>query len=181
MFYHKRVNLAEWQALYSGVGNPRPRQQIKHKMLAKKRLRIKRNYQVQRKLPGCDKAELVKEYLGDMGHNILGSMLVGSKKDKKVTQNEMEVVEREGENDTSTWNHLEDSRLPDLEVHEDDPYAGHKVGVSKRVQEERTKREGQWWRKSKCPSCKKGFTEKSKTKECHSCSSYTHQKKHMLV
>ena len=106
-----------------------------------------------------------------MGHNIVGSMLVGSKKDKKVTQNDMEVVEREGENDTSTWNHLEDSRLPDLEVHEDDPYAGHKVGVSKRVQEERTKREGQWWRKSKCPSCKKGFTEKSKTKECHSCSS----------
>ena len=95
-----------------------------------------------------------------MVHNIVGSMLIGSKKYKKVTTDEMKVVKREGENDISTWNIHEDSRLPDLEGHEDDPYAGHKVGVSKRVQEERTKREGQWWRKSKCPSCKKGFTEK---------------------
>ena len=52
-------------SFYSGVGNPKPRQQVKHKMLAQKKLRIKRNYQVQRKLPGSDKAELVKEYLGD--------------------------------------------------------------------------------------------------------------------
>jgi hypothetical protein len=123
-----------------------------------KRLRLKRNYNTQKKLLGADKAQLAKEYFSNMGRNIVSAALVWHKNSLRQTQDENEIIEHEGESNDSSWNGHEDSLLQVLEKGTD-PYAGRKFGVSKRVQEAMTLRAKQWWKESKYPSCKKGFQE----------------------
>ena len=64
---------------------------MKHKMMAERRLRIKRNFDEQKR-NGADKKELIKDYLGSMGHNIKSAALTGTNTDLKATQNVVKLI-----------------------------------------------------------------------------------------
>jgi hypothetical protein len=176
-FIYKQLRGAESQAAQSSVGCPIPAQLRATKLITQRRYRLKKNYESQRRMMGANQEKLLATYLADMSQNVSSAILKGNKNNPKVAQGNAPLIEKEGDMNTSSWNHLERT-LPDLNEIEVDPFDGRQVGVSKRVQEREILREAQWWKGSKkCPSCAHGFIQRSSVLKCHVCNLYTHKKK----
>ena len=180
-FIYKQLRGAESQAAQSSVGCPIPAQLRATKLITQRRYRLKKNYESQRRMMGANQEKLLATYLADMSQNVSSAILKGNKNNPKVAQGNAPLIEKEGDMNTSSWNHLERT-LPDLNEIEVDPFDGRQVGVSKRVQEREILREAQWWKGSKkCPSCAHGFIQRSSVLKCHVCNLYTHKKKQCMT
>ena len=152
-FIYKQLRGAESQAAQSSVGCPIPAQLRATKLITQRRYRLKKNYESQRRMMGANQEKLLATYLADMSQNVSSAILKGNKNNPKVAQGNAPLIEKEGDMNTSSWNHLERT-MPDLNEIEVDPFDGRQVGVTKRVQEREILREAQWWKGSKkCPSC----------------------------
>ena len=79
------------------------------------------------------------------------------------------MIDEDSENH-SFWQDVEESILEEFDE-VPNPFANRVVGISKKTQD---REQGQWWKGTVCPSCKKGFNSKSSGKQCHSCDRYTH-------
>ena len=177
-FLRKEIILAEHRSTEALVGDPGPRQQVKHRNMRNKRIKLKQNYEKAKKMKNVNVSKIIGEYLSIMGHNVISSTLVGSLTDQKESQNPNNVIE-ENADEISFWQAVDETIVEEMEEGEN-PYDGRKVGVSRRVQEREEERALQWWRNAICPSCQKGFNSKSSKKQCHSCDKYTHIKKKCL-
>ena len=102
--------------------------------------------------------------------------------DQKVSEDPAIIVaEDEAENNLSNWQSVEECSERTEFANTENPFEDRRVGVSKTVQERQEKEGLCWWKTAKCPSCNKGFTCRSKEKQCHSSDRYTHVKKQCLV
>ena len=170
-FIRKQIILAEHKMCEAIIGEPKPRQQLKHRQNKKKRTNLKKNFEKAKQLKNVDIIKLVGEYLSVMGHNVISSTLVGRSTDLSNSQDPNHIIDDES-NDASFWQVLDETLEEEMDEG-DNPYAGRKVGVSKKVQERNA---NQWWKGAICPSCNHGFNSKSAKKQCHSCDKYTHVK-----
>ena len=168
------IKLAEQTAAQARNGIEKPRGQTKYRTKAETRLAMKKEYLKEKQNGTAD----IGEFLSNMGHNIMASMLCGKTNELKKTANPREslIFENDGRNhDVSTW-------VPDLQ-HDlstldpgENPYLNRRIGKSKKRQEEEEIISRIPWLGKKCPACGKGFNRTSKTVQCHSCDSFTHQK-----
>ena len=108
-----------------------PRQQVKHRKLAQKRINIKTTYEKDRETEGIDKNELLGDFLSAMGHNVVSSTLVGRMNDRTLSENPHNIIEEgDSHNDISSWQILDEQ--PEIEIMEgENPYQGRRVGVSR--------------------------------------------------
>ena len=170
-FIRKQIILAEHKMCEAIIGEPKPRQQLKQRQNKKKHTNLKKNFEKAKKLKNVDITKIVGEYLSVMGHNVISSTLVGRSTDLSNSQDPNHIIDDES-NDASFWQVLDETLEEEMDEG-DNPYAGRKVGVSKKVQERNA---NQWWKGAICPSCNHGFNSKSAKKQCHSCDKYTHVK-----
>ena len=113
--------------------------------MAQRRYQLKKNYEHERRLPGADQEELLKNYRADMSQNVASAMLKGTDKlGYKVSQEKDQEIPNEQETNISTWNQLEDT-LKDLVEQEENPFSRREIGVSQKVQERRELNKCQWW------------------------------------
>ena len=181
-FLKQQITSAEYKIAEAKTVIAGPRQLVKHRKQADKRMELKINFQNAKKMDGADIKELVGEFMSIMGHNVITSTMIGRSTDLTESQDPNNIVEVDDDTDvnTSSWQAVEKSATEDLELGEN-PFKDRRVGVSKQRQEKETAQASQWWRGALCPSCKRGFTARSVKKQCHSCDKYTHAKKQCLT
>ena len=138
----------------------RPAQRKVYKVLAEKRLALKKNYLEEK---GRNEPNAIGKYLSAISHNVVSSSLKGRVDDYEETRGNDDTEHTEG-NDTSNWVPVVDkSSLEELD--NPDPYAHRVVGL----------RDSEFQRK-KCLSYKAGFNTRSNPVKCHGCDSWTHKK-----
>ena len=181
LFVYKQLMAAEVKALKLTGGAPKPRKEIKQKMKAKSRMRMKRNLRDDLNKEGVNKQEIINEFLAAMSHNVVSSSMSNRKacesNIKSKDSNEV-IDDNEDDNNISNWNIHEDSNIMDITNDGVDPYASRMVGVSKNRHDKEDERKKIWWVNEKCTFCGKGFNGMSKNiLQCHSCDRYTHGRK----
>ena len=128
---------------------------------------MKKPYMMAVKTNPIQKPKLVADYLNVVGNNIIGSSLMGKTWGHSTQMEDIECL------DINDEQYEEDEEISHFE--DENPFAGRVIGQAARnSNEQRTAQKG------KCPSCSKGFTSKSKTKQCHNCDKYTHLRKECI-
>ena len=156
-----QIVLAEDKLVRILGGLKKPAQRKAYKELAKRRLRLKKQYLEGKEL-GDEKA--MDRFLSNMGHNVKSATMSGRVTDYEETTSQDTYGENENP-DISTWiPRDENSILEDME--NEDVYEHRNVGERKKAD----------WRKKKCVSCKLGFNARSNPVKCDGCDQYTHKK-----
>ena len=158
------IKLAEQKLAQARVGIEKPRKQPKTLTQEKRRLQMKKIYEVERELDS---------FLSGMGHSVMAANLSGGRSnDLKETTNRRTslVYENRQALNVSTWIPTLEKDISVMEPGEN-PYEDRQIGVRKK----------QEWVGKKCASCAKGFNRVSKPLQCFTCDSYTHPKPACMV
>ena len=156
------------------VGIPKPRNEQKFFKLSKRRLRLKKNF-VLDKSSGTLKTDL-NNFLSAMGHNMTKSVVaenVQTKTSRRKDKNQTKENEDESFN-TSMWHTEKETSIFEEMQQTEQPYAQRQVGVTARVQKAMVEIPN--WSGKICPSYGKKFNKLSKPLECKGCDSFTHNK-----
>ena len=136
-FIRNQIILAEHKKCEAKVGQPKARQQVKHRNKAEKRLNLKQNYEKAKTMRNVNMSQLVGEYLSIMGHNVISATLVGRITDVQDSQDPNHIIEENESDNVSFWQDLEKSIIEEMNEGEN-PYEGRKVGISKKSPRKRT-------------------------------------------
>ena len=156
-----QIILAEEKIVRVTAAVPKPAQRRVYKNLAKTRLRLKKNYLLDRE---NGEQDAIAKFLRSMGHNVVDATMSG-RTDEYQESRSKRAWETSGDKRVSSWvPRNEDSVLEELSC--EDNFENRKIGVKNKEP----------WKKKKCATCHLGFNSKSAPIKCHGCDSYTHRK-----
>ena len=152
--------MAEEKLVKIVAGLPKPTQRRVYRKLGKARLRLKKNYLLAR---ANGEKNAIGDFLSSIGYNVSSSTMKGRTDEYEVSRDK-NLIENDDDHDSSNWIvQNENSVLEELD--NQDVYNQRKIGEKNKP-----------WIGKKCPSCKAGFKNRSATKKCHGCDSFTHNR-----
>ena len=157
-----QITLSEEKLIQIQAGLKRPAQRRAYKILAERRLNLKKNL-----LEALERKDdnAIDIFLTSMGHNVSSALMSGRVTEYKETRSKDTCSNAQDSNDIS--NRVPSNEQSALEVLENiDTYEKRNIGSSKKPE----------WHKEKCISCNFGFNTRFIPIKCDKCGKFVHVK-----